>query len=87
MFFHNIRAKRLFENLKNTIFLSKVGCICLKKDRKRSDLDHYHFLKNEHKMPSFVPIAHRVYLRVTRYVCLKSPSAPRKGNLYAKLYN
>ena len=36
-------------------------------------------------MPSFVPIAHRVYLRVTRYVCLKSPSAPRKGNLYAKL--
>ena len=47
----------------------------------------YYPKENEHKMPSFVPIAHRVYLRVTQYVCLKSPSAPRKGNLYAKLCN
>ena len=53
-FFHKISLKILFLGKMIYILVEKIyildprlGCICLKKDRKRSDLDHYFFLKNE----------------------------------------
>ena len=41
MSFHNLSSKILFLGEEGSIFLdSRLGCIYLKKDRKRSDRDH-----------------------------------------------
>ena len=45
MFFQKISLKLLFLGEKIYILDPRLGCICLKKYWKRSDLDHYHSLK------------------------------------------